>query len=52
MIARTAASSFLAAATSGLRANFEAFAGPAALWMASHSAAVSRSNVVAGPGVS
>jgi hypothetical protein len=42
MIASTALSSFRAAATRRVRANFEAFAGPAALWIASRSSAVRR----------
>ncbi len=41
MIALTAASSFRAAATAIVLTNFEAFAGPAALWIASRSSAVS-----------
>jgi len=42
MISLTVASSFRAAATRRLRANFEAFAGPAALWIAVRSSAVRR----------
>jgi hypothetical protein len=41
-IALTATSSFWAAATRRVRANFEIWAGPAALWIAERSSAVSR----------
>lgn len=42
MIAFTAASSLRAAATASVRTNFEALAGPAALWIASRSSSVRR----------
>lgn len=42
MIALTAASSLRAAATASVRTNFEALAGPVALWIASRFSAVKR----------